>query len=91
MKQTLTIFTILIAFVSNSSATDQNLNDNTTYNRCKHCIKTGKERLGLKGDDEQRVNDCKVPIQQRGSKLRSADCSHRKHRSDNDNYQPGES
>lgn len=32
---------------------------------CKVCIKTGKERLGRKGNDEQRVNDCKVPIKKR--------------------------
>ncbi len=81
MKQTLTIFLVLIVFISCSQAAVQNASDNTTNNRCKQCIKTGKERLGLKGDDEQRVNDCKVPIQQRGSKLRSTDCSHIKHRS----------
>jgi ribosomal protein L27 len=81
MKQILTIFTVLIVFISCSQAAVQNSSDNADNNRCKQCIKTGKERLGLKGDDEQRVNDCKVPIQQRGSKLRSADCAHKKHRS----------
>jgi hypothetical protein len=36
--------------------------------------KTLKERLGDKGSDEQRVNNCKVPVEQRGSKLRPDRC-----------------
>jgi len=35
--------------------------------------KTGKERLGDKASDEQRVNDCKVP-ETRRTRVRSADC-----------------
>lgn len=37
---------------------------------------TGKERLGQKWTDEQRIDNCNVPIDKRGAKLRSADCSH---------------
>lgn len=91
MKHTLIIFLMLIALMSSNLAAVQNPADTSTYSRCKQCIKTGKERLGLKGDDDQRVNNCKVPIQQRGSKIRSADCVHKKHRSNKENYQPGES
>jgi phospholipase C len=36
--------------------------------------RTGKERLGGKASDEQRVDDCRVPAELRGSKPRSADC-----------------
>lgn len=35
---------------------------------------TLKERLGDKASDEQRVNDCKVPPEKRGSKRRPDTC-----------------
>jgi hypothetical protein len=31
-------------------------------------MRTAKERLGVKASDEQRVDDCKVPIELRGAK-----------------------
>jgi len=37
-------------------------------------IKTGKERLGEKASDNQRVKICKVPVEKRGSKLRLDKC-----------------
>lgn len=37
-------------------------------------VKTAKERLGKKYADEQRVNNCKVPIDKRGSKPRPGQC-----------------
>jgi hypothetical protein len=37
---------------------------------------TGKERMGRKWMDEQRIDNCNVPIDKRGSKLRSSDCLH---------------
>ena len=36
--------------------------------------RTGKERLGGKASDEQRVDNCKVPVDLRGSTLRPHDC-----------------
>ena len=36
--------------------------------------RTGKERLGGKASDEQRVDNCKVPLDLRGSTLRPDDC-----------------
>ena len=36
--------------------------------------RTGKERLGRKASDEQRVDNCKVPIEQRGPKPRPDTC-----------------
>lgn len=38
--------------------------------------KTGKERLGEKWTDNQRLNNCKVPAEKRGEKPRPGDCSH---------------
>jgi hypothetical protein len=39
-------------------------------------VLTGKERLGNKWMDEQRVDNCKVPIDRRGTKPRPDTCSH---------------
>jgi hypothetical protein len=39
-------------------------------------VKTGKERLGDKASDEQRVDNCKVPPQRWGKTARSASCAH---------------
>ncbi len=37
---------------------------------------TGKERLGEKWRDEQRIDNCKVPLDRRGSRLRPDSCAH---------------
>jgi hypothetical protein len=37
---------------------------------------TGKERLGRKWMDEQRIDNCKVPTDKQGAKLRSGACPH---------------
>jgi hypothetical protein len=39
-------------------------------------VLTGKERLGNKWMDEQRVDNCKVPVDKRGTKPRPDTCSH---------------
>jgi len=39
-------------------------------------VLTGKERLGKKWMDEQRLDNCKVPIDKRGTKPRPSACSH---------------
>lgn len=39
-------------------------------------VKTGKERLGDKASDEQRVDNCKVPVERRGQKPRPHECGH---------------
>ena len=38
-------------------------------------VKTGKERLSSKASDEQRVDNCKVPLDLRGQKPRPDECS----------------
>ena len=40
-------------------------------------IKTAKERLGKKDSDNQRVNNCKVSVEKRGTKPRSDKCIRR--------------
>jgi len=37
-------------------------------------IRTAKERLGVKASDEQRVDNCKVPVDTRGPKSRPDEC-----------------
>ena len=37
---------------------------------------TLKERLSDKASDDQRVNNCKVPLNRRGAKIRPDTCSH---------------
>ena len=37
---------------------------------------TGKARMGRKWMDEQRIDNCNVPIDQRGSRPRSSACPH---------------
>jgi len=37
---------------------------------------TGKERLGRKWMDEQRIDNCNVPIDKRGTKPRPSACRH---------------
>jgi hypothetical protein len=37
---------------------------------------TLKERLGDKASDEQRVDNCKVPVERRGTKVRPNSCEH---------------
>ena len=36
--------------------------------------RTAKERLGVKASDEQRVDNCKVPLDRRGLKPRPDEC-----------------
>ena len=38
-------------------------------------VRTGKERLGNKWSDEQRLDNCKVPPEKRGSKPRPDSCA----------------
>ena len=37
---------------------------------------TGKERLSEKWKDEQRIDNCKVPLDKRGTKVRLDSCDH---------------
>jgi hypothetical protein len=37
---------------------------------------TGKERLGRKWMDEQRIDNCNVPIDKRGTRPRPTSCAH---------------
>ncbi|MFW5426221.1 MAG: hypothetical protein ACKE8R_03115 [Methylophagaceae bacterium] len=47
---------------------------NNRYQNTSLMAKTAKQRLGKKWSDDQRVNNCKVPIQFRGLKSRPNKC-----------------
>ena len=38
--------------------------------------RTGKERMGRKWMDEQRIDNCNVPIDKRGARPRPSSCAH---------------
>jgi hypothetical protein len=38
-------------------------------------VRTGKERLGPKWSDEQRIDNCNVPVDKRGTRPRPSACS----------------
>jgi hypothetical protein len=40
-----------------------------------HSVLTGKERLGRKWTDEQRIDNCNVPVDKRGTRPRPDACS----------------
>jgi hypothetical protein len=44
-------------------------------NRHAPAVLTGKERLGPKWTDEQRIDNCNVPVDKRGNKLRPSICA----------------
>lgn len=65
----------LIGFTSCAQAQDGTRNSTTgpTVERHRPTL-TGKERLGPKWTDEQRIDNCRVPIDKRGSKPRPSAC-----------------
>ena len=48
---------------------------NTTSSAPAPKVLTGKERLGEKWMDEQRIDNCKVPVDKRGTKRRPDACA----------------
>jgi hypothetical protein len=56
------------------SDADQNAGTTTSGNGPPQL--TGKERLGEKWKDERRIDNCKVPLDKRGTKPRPDSCAH---------------
>jgi hypothetical protein len=63
---------VLIAFTSCAQAQDGTHDVATEVHRP---TLTGKERLGPKWTDEQRIDNCHVPIDKRGGKPRPSACA----------------
>jgi hypothetical protein len=63
---------IMIALVAPAVAEERPLPGQTQI----PATQTGKERLGKKWMDEQRIDNCNVPPDKRGSRSRPGACSH---------------
>lgn len=50
------------------------ISDEKATSQIRPKLKTAKERLSTKASDQQRVNNCKVPIEQWGDKKRPGNC-----------------
>jgi hypothetical protein len=65
-------------FASSGSAQDRKIDPvapNAAVRAGTSATLTGKERLGRKWMDEQRIDNCNVPIEKRGTAARSTTCS----------------
>jgi hypothetical protein len=74
VHQKLVISLLFLGFVSFAFAEDGK-SDRRTSPATLPRVLTGKERLGPKWSDEQRIDNCKVPLDKRGSKPRPSACS----------------
>jgi hypothetical protein len=63
------------AFAQDSPRLDRPAPDAAAFPSGTPTALTGKERLGPKWMDEQRIDNCKVPIDKRGTKPRSSHCT----------------
>ena len=68
----LAVYLALPAGAQDSSRLEQP----TPESRLSPATLTGKERLGRKWMDEQRIDNCNVPIDKRGSRPRPSVCPH---------------
>jgi hypothetical protein len=65
---------LVIAALSPAIAQEQSRAAKGPETNLTSTVLTGKERLGRKWMDEQRIDNCKVPIDKRGSKPRLDTC-----------------
>jgi hypothetical protein len=69
---------LVVGFVACAMAEDASHDRAATGATSRHTRRTmltGKERLGPKWSDEQRIDNCKVPIDKRGIKPRPSACT----------------
>ena len=72
------LFTLCITSqaVAQDRQPDQTAPDAETTGPANRSSLTGKERMGRKWMDEQRIDNCNVPADKRGSKPRPGNCLH---------------
>jgi len=73
-SRNLLISLLFLGFASFAFAEDRKA-DQGTMPTTSTVTRTGKERLGPKWNDEQRIDNCKVPLDKRGNKPRPSACS----------------
>jgi DNA-binding transcriptional regulator PaaX len=69
------VTTIIVAVYLQASQTDPVFPQEIVPNQIGAQPRTAKERLGSKAADEQRVDNCKVPLELRGSTPRPDNCA----------------
>jgi hypothetical protein len=70
----LIVLLLLIGFTPRAIAEDGKPSRNTAQAGSPATL-TGKERLGPKWTDEQRIDNCNVPVNRRGNKPRPSLCA----------------
>jgi len=73
-RQLLALLTFA-AFTSCALAEERKPATNVATPAAQQRTLTGKERLGRKWTDEQRIDNCKVPLDKRGTKPRPSACA----------------
>jgi hypothetical protein len=74
VHKSLVISLLFLGFASCAFA-EERKSDGSTEAAESRTTRTGKERLGPKWTDEQRIDNCKVPPEKRGSKPRPSACA----------------
>jgi hypothetical protein len=74
LRRELFMLLLLIGFSSCAQAEDGKRNPVAAAEALRPGL-TGKERLGPKWTDEQRIDNCKVPLDKRGPKPRPTACA----------------
>jgi hypothetical protein len=72
-QQKLLASLILLAFTAVAAAQEKT-HDAASATEARTTL-TGKERLGRKWTDEQRIDNCNVPIDKRGTRPRPSECA----------------
>jgi hypothetical protein len=77
LRQGLVSSLLFVAFVCCARAEDGRDRSaaGTAPPQARRPVLTGKERLGPKWTDEQRIDNCKVPIDRRGTRPRPGACT----------------
>jgi hypothetical protein len=65
----------LATFTSCALAEERKLDAKVAVPAAQQRTLTGKERLGPKWTDEQRIDNCKVPLDKRGTRPRANACA----------------
>jgi hypothetical protein len=73
-SRNLVISLLFLGFASCAFAEDRQP-DQGTAAPLPPATRTGKERLGPKWSDEQRIDNCKIPLDKRGNKPRPSACA----------------
>jgi hypothetical protein len=75
LRRELLALLIVAAFTSSALAEERKADTNLAVPAAQQRTLTGKERLGPKWTDEQRIDNCKVPLDKRGTKPRPSACA----------------